>query len=199
MVRVADDVSDVETFLELEALAVAPYASFVHTDEAEARRVARRLLEEGVAEFAPPAGFGVVTDDGALVAMVAGPLVPAELTRSRLRATRIIMKLVGPDTIARMKIAGETLLKLDAGDAYLSRIAVVPGRRRQGIARFALDAFLSRARAREAKRAVLEVGADEASAIALYRSAGFDAVDERRVVTPDGRRTLAYVHMTLPL
>lgn len=73
-----------------------------------------------------------------------------------------------------------------AGEAELHEIAVEPGRRRSGVGRAMLAAFLEAARARGAEHAHLEVAEDNVAAIALYRVAGFTEVGRRRRYYPSG-------------
>lgn len=59
-------------------------------------------------------------------------------------------------------------------------LAVSPGRRREGIGRALLTAFLQKGVERGAERFFLEVRAGNASAIALYRSCGFIEYGRRK-------------------
>ena len=59
-------------------------------------------------------------------------------------------------------------------------IAVAPEARRNGEGRALLDGFLRTARARGAGTAFLEVAADNAAALALYRRSGFAEAGRRR-------------------
>jgi ribosomal-protein-alanine N-acetyltransferase len=65
-------------------------------------------------------------------------------------------------------------------EAELLTIATHPDHRRQGLARTALAAFESEARARGAATAHLEVAADNAAALALYDGAGYRRAGLRR-------------------
>ncbi|WP_112311770.1 ribosomal protein S18-alanine N-acetyltransferase [Pseudogemmobacter bohemicus] len=66
------------------------------------------------------------------------------------------------------------------GEAELLTLAVDPGHRRQGIGARLIAGFLDEASARGAERIFLEVAADNAAAIALYRRAGFTDAGRRR-------------------
>jgi ribosomal protein S18 acetylase RimI-like enzyme len=67
-----------------------------------------------------------------------------------------------------------------AGDvADLERIAVMPSRRRQGIARRLLDALCAAASAQGASRMLLEVAADNDAALGFYESYGFTTISRR--------------------
>lgn len=67
-----------------------------------------------------------------------------------------------------------------AGDvADLERIAVMPSRRRRGVARGLLDALCLATSAQGATRMLLEVAADNAAAIAFYEAYGFTTISRR--------------------
>lgn len=67
-----------------------------------------------------------------------------------------------------------------AGDlADLQRIAVRPGLRKRGHGRRLLAETMRIAVDGGAERILLEVAADNAAALALYRAAGFDDIDRR--------------------
>ena len=65
-------------------------------------------------------------------------------------------------------------------EAEVLTVATAPDARRQGLARAALAAFCSKARAARATSAFLEVAADNAPALALYHAEGFAQVGQRR-------------------
>ena len=74
-----------------------------------------------------------------------------------------------------------------AGDvADLDRIAVLPGSRGHGLARDLVSDLVDHVRDLGADRMLLEVAADNAAAIALYESAGFEVISTRRAYYPDG-------------
>lgn len=68
---------------------------------------------------------------------------------------------------------GFVLGRVAAGEAELLTLAVAPDARQRGIGRRLLDAFEARAQARGAARAILEVGAGNRAARALYARAGY--------------------------
>ena len=74
---------------------------------------------------------------------------------------------------------GLILMRAIAGEAEVLTLAVEPAHRRRGVARALLDAGLVQATAAGAETAFLEVAADNAAAIALYRAAGFETVGRR--------------------
>lgn len=91
--------------------------------------------------------------------------------------------------------AGFLLGRAVAGEAELLTLAVAPEARRLGLGRKLIARFLYQAQLRGADQAFLEVRADNAPAIALYESAGFEATGRRRSYyqDPDGSRTDAVV------
>lgn len=91
--------------------------------------------------------------------------------------------------------AGFLLGRAVAGEAELLTLAVAPEARRLGLGRKLVARFLYQAQLRGADQAFLEVRADNAPAIALYESAGFEATGRRRSYyqDPDGSRTDAVV------
>ena len=91
--------------------------------------------------------------------------------------------------------AGFLLGRAIAGEAELLTLAVAPEARRRGLGRKLLARFQYQASLRAAERAFLEVSAENAPAIALYESAGFTRVGQRRgyYQTPLGQRIDALV------
>ena len=76
-------------------------------------------------------------------------------------------------------VCGYVFGDFDGEDAYISRIAVRPDRRRQGIARILLTEFKERT-AGESGQISLEVRAGNETAAAFDRSMGFEAAAVRR-------------------
>ena len=88
--------------------------------------------------------------------------------------------LAEPPVFATLAETGFALGRVVADEAELLTIAVAPEARRQGEGRALLDGFLRTARARGAETAFLEVAADNAAALALYRWSGFAEAGRRR-------------------
>ena len=80
----------------------------------------------------------------------------------------------------------------DAPDCWLEDVYVEERARRLGVGRALVEAALGRAGARGSRRVQLDVNEANAEALALYRSLGFDEVQE----DPPGGRLLL---MTCPL
>jgi [ribosomal protein S18]-alanine N-acetyltransferase len=91
--------------------------------------------------------------------------------------------------------AGFLLGRAVAGEAELLTLAVAPEARRLGLGRKLVVRFLYQAQLRGAERAFLEVSADNAPAVALYESSGFQRTGTRRGYyrSPEGQRTDALV------
>lgn len=87
------------------------------------------------------------------------------------------------------------LVRVTADESELLTLAVAPEARRQGIGRELLLQSMQRAARRGAVTMYLEVAADNAPALALYRGAGFVQTGSRPGYyhAPDGRRTDALV------
>ena len=88
--------------------------------------------------------------------------------------------LAEPPVFATLAETGFALGRVVADEAELLTIAVAPDARRNGEGRTLLDRFLRTARARGAETAFLEVAADNAAALALYRWSGFAEAGRRR-------------------
>ena len=91
---------------------------------------------------------------------------------AELLASRFSFLLTEPE--------GFLLGRVIAGEAELLTLAVRPDARRLGSGRRLLQQFLAQAQARGASDIFLEVAADNAAAIALYESAGFQRSGLRR-------------------
>ena len=74
---------------------------------------------------------------------------------------------------------GLILMRAIAGEAEVLTLAVEPAHRRRGVARALLRAGLAQAEAAGAEEAFLEVAADNAGALALYREEGFAQAGHR--------------------
>jgi ribosomal-protein-alanine N-acetyltransferase len=90
---------------------------------------------------------------------------------------------------------GLILMRAIAGEAEVLTLAVEPGHRRRGVARGLLEAGLAQAALAGAEMCFLEVAADNAAALALYRSAGFEQAGLRGGYyhRPDGETVDALV------
>jgi ribosomal-protein-alanine N-acetyltransferase len=76
------------------------------------------------------------------------------------------------------------LARAIAGEAEILTLAVAPARRREGLARALVEAAAGSAAVLAAESLFLEVAADNAGAIGLYRAAGFAEVGRRRGYYP---------------
>ena len=82
-------------------------------------------------------------------------------------------------------LAGYSLAWLGGGTGHLGNIAVVPGRRRRGIARRLIEDLLDRARAEASESLSLEVRVSNFPAQGLYRAHGFRLAGLRRAYYRD--------------
>jgi [ribosomal protein S18]-alanine N-acetyltransferase len=85
---------------------------------------------------------------------------------------------------------GFILMRTIAGEAEILTLAVLPAARRAGTGRALVEAGLDAARGRGAQRAFLEVSVNNMAALALYRSAGWDAAGHRARYYKDGSDAL---------
>ena len=69
---------------------------------------------------------------------------------------------------------------LIADEAEILTIATDPAHQRQGMARALVDQCLTETKAKGGKQVFLEVAADNAPAMALYKSCGFEEAGRRR-------------------
>ena len=70
--------------------------------------------------------------------------------------------------------------------ADLDRLAVLPFARRRGVAGGLIEQLIEATRDRGAERVLLEVAADNAAAIGLYESSGFETISARKGYYPGG-------------
>lgn len=104
--------------------------------------------------------------------------------------------ILADDAVAR----GFLLLRFAADEGEVLNLAVIPEARGQGLARDLMHDGIALARGLGIERLFLEVAVDNAPALALYRSEGFEETGTRRGYyrRPDGSRVDAIL-MTLVL
>ncbi|MDB5452376.1 MAG: rimI [Caulobacteraceae bacterium] len=96
------------------------------------------------------------------------------------RVCDVAALLEQPEVFGLMSDGAFILMRVAAGEAEVLTLAVEPRRRRRGLAGGLLAAAIRQARTRGAESVFLEVAADNAPAIGLYRRAGFEQVGLRR-------------------
>jgi ribosomal-protein-alanine acetyltransferase len=96
-------------------------------------------------------------------------------------ATRLVEVAVD-----RGKLVGYACLMYAADSGDLLRIAVASSHRRLGLGRRLMTTILDRARDVGLQQVLLEVGAGNQAAIALYAGHGFAEIDRRSRYYPDG-------------
>ncbi len=74
---------------------------------------------------------------------------------------------------------GFVMLRAIAGEAEILTLAVLPGARRRGVGAALMRQAVETAKAAGARRLFLEAAEDNAAALALYASLGFQAVGRR--------------------
>lgn len=97
------------------------------------------------------------------------------------------------------EIAGYAVVMVAAGEAHLLNLSVAAPWQRRGIGREALAFVLKLARDYGAERILLEVRPSNSAAIALYASAGFAEIAQRRSYYPagDSREDAIVLELTL--
>lgn len=96
---------------------------------------------------------------------------------------------------AKRRVAGFAMLRLLGDDAELMTIAVDPKFRNKGVGAALMHACFEDLRMTPSRRMILEVAADNPSAIRLYEKLGFVKLSERQgyYARPDGRPATALV------
>jgi ribosomal protein S18 acetylase RimI-like enzyme len=192
---------DEQTLLQLEFLASEPYTSFVYSSTDQALRIRRYLYERNLCEFSPPYGK-LLRDQGRAVGLLA-VLDGAELTRCRLKATIALTKsglLAEDPTLGpRLQLAGQTLLKLNPDDFYISRVASAQSERGRGLGSYLVRSAEQEGRVRGCPRLVLEVSPVSVAAVQLYQGEGYEQIDARDVHDPLTGRSLRYLHLAKTL
>lgn len=138
--------------------------------------------------------FGQAQPVGGFIA-----LTGAELAHCRLQdalAAAAATPAGERSALARRLRSGRSLFPaVGAGDLHLSRMGVLPAARGRGYGRAILNAFLEEGRMRGFSRFTLDVSADNAAALALYRSAGFREQGRQRLYPAE----MTYVRMALEM
>jgi [ribosomal protein S18]-alanine N-acetyltransferase len=97
------------------------------------------------------------------------------------------------------EIAGYSVVMIAAGEAHLLNLSVAAPWQRRGIGREALGFVTKLARDYGAAKILLEVRPSNSAAIALYSSAGFSGIAQRRGYYPHGAAREDAVVMQLEL
>lgn len=110
-------------------------------------------------------------------------------------AAELAELIASPSTLLAEASDGFALARVAADEAELLTIAVRPEARGRGLGSALLRDVLTAAAARGAGRMLLEVAADNAAALTLYRREGFAECGRRRgyYAAPDGRRIDALI------
>lgn len=111
------------------------------------------------------------------------------------RAEEFARLLDDPRVLVAGTPEGFALARIVAGDADILTVATRPAARRRGLARAALETLHAEAARRGAERVLLEVGAENVAARALYAALEYRPVGRREgyYARPDGGREDALV------
>jgi ribosomal protein S18 acetylase RimI-like enzyme len=197
--------SDIEQhtaeYLALEYTASAPYNCFVFDDQAQADEIRKLLFSSGACEYGPPFGKVLLKDNSpaGMLACLTGKQVTSIRLKGALALLRKGIFARWPALQQRLQLAGQTLLKPQPEDFYLSRIAVAINERGQGTGSLLMDHFEQAGYTLKCQRLTLEVNAVDEQAIAFYLKHKFAELNQRRVVDLATGRTLEYLHMVKPL
>ncbi len=85
---------------------------------------------------------------------------------------------------AEDRVQGYALMSCGAGEAHLLNLCVSPMRQRNGLGRYMLGQLIALARQQRLSAIYLEVRPSNPAAVALYESAGFSRIGERRGYYP---------------
>lgn len=94
------------------------------------------------------------------------------------------LAFVGLDVL-EAKVVGFIVAHLAAGEGEILSLGIRRDKHRQGVGRLLAQALIDAARRKEIQRLFLDVGENNAPAIALYRRLGFEQM---------GRRSAYYLH-----
>jgi len=185
-----------DQFLVLEAEASKPYNNFVYGNDEQAYQLRRLLLQAGVSEFGSPYAR-LMLDDGRVTGMIAC-LTGKQLLQVRMKGALALRKagVLTPELQDRLRLAGQTLIKPNADDFYLSRIAIAPGLRGQGAGSFLMNYFEDEARTHNCARLTLEVNALDEPAVRFYCRHKFSELSRLKVNDEATGRSLEYQQMS---
>lgn len=197
-VRLPDDL---DALLRLEAAASAASTAYVHAQPKDARAFRAALVRRGAAEFGPPHARFVALPGAPAAGLLAVLDAPA-LARARLLTALAVRRGEVPLSAVvqgRMHRLGATLAPVEAGTAYLSRLAVAPEVAGRGLGRWLVAQAVDRARALDAAHLVVDVAADNARALALYESAGFTRLGGGTAHDGADGRAVSHVRLGRPV
>jgi ribosomal protein S18 acetylase RimI-like enzyme len=129
---------------------------------------------------------------GGFIALPGAELGPCRL-QDALAAAAATPPELRPALALRLRQGRALFPEVTGDDFHLSRMGVLPEARRRGYGRAIVREFVQNGTRRGVRRFTLDVSADNAAAIELYRSAGFRKECRQRL--PDSGMT--YVRMAL--
>jgi len=188
-----------EQLLSLSLTASESFDGFVYGSSELAQPVAQALFRAGVSEI-DPGHTAVCVKSDRIVGFAAG-LPHPEILRRRMRSVAVVLNSHSvredPDLLERMRAASATLTRTQPNDFYLSRLAVLSSHRGQGIASSLLELVIEDARSTPSSAIRLDVAADAAAAIRLYRRYHFCCTGKSVASNPCTDTTLSHLHFSL--
>ena len=171
-----------------------PYYDWFFGKSSSARSALETLFASPASEISAGRVTLLVAEKRLLGMYVALP--GAEVARCRLADALVLLGRTGEEgerrTLStRIDAARGLFPQISPHEYFLSKIGVVPSYRRRGLGAILLDHYLDDGLEAGYQRFRLDVPATNAHAIRLYRSRGFEAMNERRLAH------MSYVGMVL--
>jgi len=185
----------IATVVSLIAEAGEPYSTWFFGGRAQARAALADWLRRPSSEVSATRVELVHDEQRSLAGLFIG--VPGADLASCRKSDLLVAVAAAQDADARCELverirqSRNLFLGVEAGEYYLSKMAVVPERRGRRLGRLVLDSFLASGEARGYRQFSLDVAAQNAPAVKLYTSAGF------REQTARQRAGMRYLRMNL--
>ena len=161
----------------LDFIAAEAAYLFLLGDEQTSHSVLHALVAEDRLEYAAGCSFGIKRSDSwagfAAIQTFSQRRAQAPLHIRGLTREAVRHSLAVPTLNQRLRDMRGSLAQLEPADMYLARIAVLPGNRRSGIGRLLMREAFRQFSNSDAERLILDVAAENMSAINFYRSLGF--------------------------
>ena len=182
-------------------MASGPNNEFVFDSPEQSAAIRRLLLDANAAEYSLPF-CRVLRLDGRTVGFIS-VLSAAEVKKQRLRSALALNKggdaVVPPAVRERMRLAGAALMPVTPGDAYFSRMAVLPEYAGRGLGRWLQEQAIAWGTSLGANRLLYDVVETNLNPLAMYRRRGCVEIGHAVAEDPATGRRIGYIHLALPL